>query len=317
MTLKRNRTVVASPKGFTIIELLVIIGILGLLACILLVAVQNSRAAAQRMGCSNNLRQIGVGLNSHLSAHGYYPPQNPSPNKSPGSSFSRQGISWHAYILPYIEHHVLWNEVVDAYNIDRNPWSSPHFPLLAKVVSPYVCPSDSRLKSPLTDPSGIEAAYTSYVGMIGHIDALGSGLFARNRGVTPSQITDGLSNTIAIGERPPPPSLSLGWWYTTHKFSNIQAINDFELPAESGVNPDDRQCDGLPISWTKLGNVNGYFFSNGNLNNECDKYHYWSLHDGGANFVFADGSVRFLSYGIYSHLRDLATISGGEAHYGL
>ena len=66
------------------------------------------------------------------------------------------------------------------------------------------------------------------------------------------------------------------------------------------------------LDWPGRGEVNMYFFTLGSLDNDCDRYHYWSLHPGGGNFLFADGSVRFLSYSARFVLRDLATIAGGE-----
>ncbi len=304
-------------SGFTLVELLVVVAILGVLFGLILSAVQSLRGAAARVACANNLRQIGLALHAHQSVFGRFPPQSPAPNNAEGSTFSYQGISWHVYLLPFVEQDPLWLRTLRAYNDNPDPWTRPHSEPLGTVVRLYVCPSDSRLLLPHVGLSGnnagTKAAYTSYVGMTGYAGDLRSGIFGRGRGVTPLEITDGLSNTIAIGERPPPESLSLGWWYTTHTFDNLQAVTDFEVPADTGSSPNDSLCGGDLVDWPGSGPVYIHSFKPGTLRDECDKYHYWSLHPGGANFLFADGSTRHVSYTMRFKLRLLATIAGGES----
>lgn len=311
MSRSHSKLLIRSHKGFTAIELIVVVAIIGVLLALLLPAVQKARVAAANVSCKNNLHQIGIGLHGHQATYGIFPPQHPSLNNSSGSPFSYEGISWHTYLLPYIEQDALWARVQRAYQENPHPWTVPHAANLATVVRLYVCPADGRLLVPLKDASGL-GAFTDYVGMTGYSEDMKSGMFGRRVGVTPAQITDGTSNTIAVGERPPPASLGIGWWYTTHPFTNLQAANDFEVPADTGTSPNDNQCGGYTINWPGEGEVSLYFFTRGVLENDCDRYHYWSLHPGGGNFVFADGSVRFLSYGIRFQLRFLATIAGGD-----
>jgi prepilin-type processing-associated H-X9-DG protein/prepilin-type N-terminal cleavage/methylation domain-containing protein len=301
--------------GLTLVEVIVVLAIIGILIALLLPAVQKTRALADSAACMNNLRQIGAGLHSHQAARGIFPPQYPLLNNSPGAPFSYEGIGWHVYILPYVEQDNLWSLVEGAYQQNPDPWTAPHMLPLAMVVPLYVCPADWRLLSPQPDSgltTGAVGAFTSYVGMTGHADAPKSGMFSRKPGVRPAEIRDGLSNTIAVGERPPPDSFGIGWWYTTHPFTNLQGATDFEVPADIGTNPFDPNCAGITTNWPGKGRVSLYFFSEGSLASDCDRYHYWSLHTGGANFLFIDGSVRFLSYGARFQLRDFATIAGGE-----
>lgn len=299
-------------EGFTLIEVIVVLAIISLLSALTLVAVQSSRAASRKAACGNNLRQIGVGLAAHQACYGVFPPQVPPPNNSQGSTFSYEGISWHAYILPFIEQGPLWSEIQQAYAANPSPYSPPHAELMKVVIATYVCPSDGRLKVTHTTDD-VVAAYTSYVGMTGYTNDPKSGVFGRRQGLAPGQVVDGLSNTIMVGERPPPASLSMGWWYTTHEFDGLTAANDFEVPADTGVSPLDYSiCGGEGVSWPGAGLYVAYSFTQGSLTNECDKYHYWSLHNGGANFLFADGSVRFLPYSARFQLRCLATIAGAE-----
>jgi prepilin-type processing-associated H-X9-DG protein len=282
------------------------------LASLVLVGIQQSRAAAHRAACANHLKEIGLGLASHQSTHGTFPPQAPAPNNSAGSPFSYEGIGWQVYILPFVGESVLWDVVGKAYRANPDPWSAPHQELMRTVIAIYTCPSDTRLATPLTDASGRIAAYTSYVGMTGNVVDPVSGVFGRRKGVSPAQITDGLSRTIMIGERPPPQSLSMGWWYTTHQFSNLMSATDYEVPASTGASPGDPGCGGDPVNWPGLGNTHLYFFKSGALQYDCDKNHYWSLHTGGANFLFADGSVRFMTYAGSIQVSQMASIAGAE-----
>jgi prepilin-type N-terminal cleavage/methylation domain-containing protein/prepilin-type processing-associated H-X9-DG protein len=299
-------------SGFTLIELITVVAIVGLLSAMAVMAIQSSLAASDKAACTNNLRQIGTGLTSHQKSLGVFPPQAPAPNNSEGSTFAYEGISWHTYILPFIEQGPLWAEVQAAYAANPNPYSAPHAEPMKVVIPSYICPADARLKVPHTT-DGVLAAYTSYVAMTGYTNEPMSGIFGRRRGVAPGQVTDGLSNTIMVGERPPPSSLSMGWWYTTHQFNNLTSANDFEVPADSGVSPaDSATCGGDGIFWPGNGPYVAFSFAPGSVRNECDKFHYWSLHPSGGNFLFADGSVRFLTYAARYQLRYFATIAGGE-----
>jgi prepilin-type N-terminal cleavage/methylation domain-containing protein/prepilin-type processing-associated H-X9-DG protein len=302
----------ARPSGFTLIEVIVVVSIIGILAALTIPAVQMSREAAARSACSNNLRQIGLGLQGHQSAHGTFPPQSPAPNGSEGSTYSYEGITWHVYVLPFIEQNELWSNVRTAYEASASPWGEPHRTNLRVVVSAYMCPSDGRLGMPLRDRMGNLGAYTSYVGMTGYTERPTSGVFGRRQGIHPGRITDGLSSTIMVGERPPPESLSMGWWYTTHRFTNLMAATDGEVPADTGFSPGDPLCGGNVTSWPGGGPPPAFAFGPGSIDNECDKYHYWSLHPGGANFLFCDGSVRFVKHSARFQLRSLATIDGRE-----
>ena len=301
---------VATRRGLTLVEVLTVITILTLLTLFTLVAVGDARSAAARVGCSNNLRSVGLGLQTHQVTHGIFPPQQPSPGNSPGSSFSYEGIPWHVYTLPFIEQGPLWNASQSAFRQNIDPRAPIHDPIMRAVIPTYLCPSDGRLVSPRGDPDGVVAGFTSYVGMVGR-----ESVFGRRRGIGPEAITDGLSQTILVGERPPPDSFRLGWWYTTHDFTGPASVNDGEVPPDGGSNAYDggALCAGPRVPWPGFEGQSFPFFARGTTRNDCDRLHYWSLHPGGANFLFGDGSVRFLIYSAAPRLRDLASISGGEA----
>lgn len=134
------------------------------------------------------------------------------------------------------------------------------------------------------------------------------GCFPGRPGVPLMAVTDGTSQTIMVGERPPPAVLSAGWWYTTHA-ARANAC-EFEMSAVNPIAPQNG-CSGFEVT-TPTGAVAAYVFAQGQVANKCDLYHFWSLHSGGANFLFADGSARLLRYSISPLLTDLASRNGGE-----
>ncbi len=156
-------------------------------------------------------------------------------------------------------------------------------------------------------------ALTGYLGVSG----LGSDPFILGSGYRMSgviygasrtkvtHITDGTTNTLLFGERPPSPDYQCGWWYM---FSPV-TIGLPYLPVRGMRGYADGSA-GLPAYGAcPLG---PYPYTRGDINNICDANHFWSLHTNGANFAFADGSVRFLAYSADSVLPALATRAGGE-----
>jgi prepilin-type processing-associated H-X9-DG protein len=115
-------------------------------------------------------------------------------------------------------------------------------------------------------------------------------------------VSDGLSQTIMVGERPPPDSLQAGWWYP----GLVGYGTDFRGPNNVITLGGVLLFGGDPC--TKIRGTLGP----GRLDNPCDRFHLWSLHTGGANFLFADGSARFLSYSAEPIVIALATRAGGE-----
>ncbi len=285
----------AGRSGFSLVELLVVIGIVGLLIGLLLPAVQGVRARAARSGCSNNLRQVGVALHNHHDHHGRLPPLPYSTSSDPNFRFG-----WTVHILPYIEHDVLWKASLRALQSELATWKNPPHIGFATVIKLYVCPSDPRLLSPLQDAKGITAAYTSYIGVNGARNL--DGVLGRvGSGIRLADIADGTSQTVMAGERPPPAALQAGRWYSPGPLfgQSIPPGPDDGLPVIGIPYPGD-SCRGP------------FLFGPGRLDNPCDRYHFWSLHPSGANWLFADGAVRFLSYSANDILPALATRAGGE-----
>ncbi len=281
--------------GFSLVELIIVIGVIGLLLGLLLSAVQSARESSARIACLNNLKQIGLALHNHHDIFGQLPPQ---PAKI-GSNDPNAWLSWMALILPEIEQSGLWNDTLQAFTSVRQPWINPPHLGYSTVVRLYICPDDYRLYVPKYTQGGGIAAYSSYLGVGGGRSWDGT-LGMPGPGIRFSQITDGMSQTLILGERPPPDTFVAGRWYT----SASPAAFSFSGPDEGML----VESPNVPGDL-----CNGPFrYGPGRTNNSCDRFHFWSLHPGGANFLLADGSIHFLPYSAVSVMVPLATRAGGE-----
>jgi len=135
-------------------------------------------------------------------------------------------------------------------------------------------------------------------------DAAGDGVLFQDSQVRLGQVSDVTSQTLFLGERPPSRDFRFGWWYagfgqdgrgTMDMVLGVREANFLPIPPGSA-------CTSIPYRFVSASGVDA----------PCGKFHYWSLHSGGANFAFCDGSVRFLRYEADSILPALATRAGGE-----
>jgi prepilin-type N-terminal cleavage/methylation domain-containing protein/prepilin-type processing-associated H-X9-DG protein len=283
-------------RGLSLLELLVVIAILALLMALTLSGVQKVRMSAARVRCADQVRQLGLALHGYHDAKGQLPP-GLLPDGSP-----EPYLSWLARILPHVEQGALWQDAEAAYRAEKN-FLSPAHTARDKVIPLFLCPADGRVSSPASkDITGHPVAHTSYLGVEGLNAGVNDGLLYLGSRHKLTDATDGLSSTLLIGERPPSANLDLGWWYAGWgQRQNGDA--EFLLGARTRCyNQDAATCVEGP-----------YHFTPGTFSNPCDAFHFWSPHAGGANFAFADGSVRFLRYSADEIMPALATRAGGEA----
>ena len=314
--------------GFTLIELLVVIAIIAVLIGLLLPAVQKVREAAARTKCQNNLKQIGLALHTYHDAVGSLPYARPTrvdgSVANAGNATNTGGVaypttvesfgSWQVRILPYIEQSALQQSVVG--KTTSAEYSAGRAAIRQIPVSIYQCPSDPNSAQPF--PGNSPPIYPSnYLAITGNDDWNEAGGWGSNatNGVFPvyswqrssvrkplrvTDVVDGTSNTVAVGERPVHPTLQWGWIYATD-FDTMLAIpsnDDYWGQASDGDSP---RCP------------RPSHFRQDTVDGRCAHTHYWSLHLGGANFVLADGSVRFISYTGAATVVLMASRNGGEA----
>ncbi len=275
-----------------------VIAIIGVLIGLLLPAVQRVRGAAAKTSCHNNLKQLALSLHGYHDATGAFPPGLSRSTDAGKYPF----LGWPARVLPWVEQGAIWAEVVRAFVTDPNPNDfygyQPHLTLLATPVTVFNCPSDPRLPGPVV-AKGTRAAFTSYLGVEGVNQRDRSGLLFADSAVRMTAITDGASQTLVLGERPPATDLDLGWWY--RGWGQQQDGSAEMLLGALELNTSLSNCGSVPQG-----------FGAGRIGDQCDALHFWSLHTGGGNFAMADGSVRFIEYAAAPVIPALSTRAGGE-----
>ena len=286
-------------RGFTLVELLVVLAIIAVVFALLVPAVQKVRAVANRTMCESNLHQIGLALAQYNDANDSLPPGVSS--AAPGQPYPR--TSWLTRILPYVEQVSLWNATVAAYSIHPSFALNPPHIGLSSPIALYGCPSDPRVQTVQTTFRSRKVALTSYVGVVGLDYVTPNGVLFLDSRVRYADIRDGMSATIMVGERPPSTDFFYGWWYggdgqdMTGTPDMLLGVRELNLGDDAEV----ANCSPGP-----------YHYISGNFNTECDIFHFWSPHSAGANFLFADGSVHFLLYNSNTVLPALASRAGGE-----
>ena len=251
-------------SGFTLIELLVVIAIISVLISLLLPAVQSAREAARRINCFNNLKQLGIALHNYHDAVQAFPPgyvssQSPGSNPVYDGNDTGAGWAWGSLILPQMEQDPIYHAI----NFSLSVAYPANDTASTMRISTYLCPSDDTRQlvsvypfyPSVYPPPGAtpvdQVAGSNYVGMFG-IGEIGShpgggeGCFFRNSRVTVASITDGTSQTIAIGERSHTLSYVTwtarsinGWLYKT---SSVEGGRD-------KFNPDPEECWTWPAIW--------------------------------------------------------------------
>jgi prepilin-type N-terminal cleavage/methylation domain-containing protein/prepilin-type processing-associated H-X9-DG protein len=271
--------------AFTLIELLVVIAIIAILIGLLLPAVQKVREAAARLQCQNNLKQIGLACQNYHDARKAFPPGYlATAPYLDGATDTTPGWGWGAFLLPYLEQDTLHRQL----NFNQPVQKAP---AIQTMVLVYLCPSDLTPPGafPIPDRFGSPlclAAPSSYAACVGGDETsttgpTGLGVFYRNSRTRVTDITDGSSSTILIGERAW--SNANGIW--------AGAVNN-GVCKRGALNP----CPGNTAAWSPAATL---VQAHSHLNNPTADTDgglddFSSRHTGGSNFLFADGSVHFL-----------------------
>lgn len=291
-------------SAFTLVELLVVIAIIGILVGLLLPAVQAAREAARRMSCSNNVKQISLAMHNYESAHRKFP-----------FGWGTHGALWSSLILPFMEQDNLYKQIEFSEALNWGSYA-PLEDVAGTVVSAYRCPSlpiaDSYDNSsiPLRRPMSYRAnggsevtsddTSTRPVPDTKSFEMLDlNGVFYACSGTQFGHISDGTSNTFAIGES-----------YTNPTFVKDGQGMDFWYIGSPQADP--CRCDG-GTGGTEFSEAAGSTYMRMNLQIRDPGAHgrlmelaFGSYHVGGAHFGMCDGSVQFLSENMdlttYQHL---------------
>lgn len=184
--------------GFTLVELLVVIAIIGVLIGMLLPAVQTVREAARRIGCGNNLRQIGIALQNYHSVHQHFPPGGIEFRFGPprGNGPPQRNLAWSAFLLPQLDQQNVFD------NIDfKQAFDSPaNAEAAASTLTVYICPSSQR-RTIVTSASRGPCDYGGIFGeRISGPNNPPKGLMVYDQTFSHSDISDGSSNTLIVAE---------------------------------------------------------------------------------------------------------------------
>jgi prepilin-type N-terminal cleavage/methylation domain-containing protein/prepilin-type processing-associated H-X9-DG protein len=253
-------------RAFTLIELLVVIAIIAILIGLLLPAVQKIREAANRMKCSNNLKQIGLACHNYNDTFGNLPAGWVTSN----TVQPNPGWSWATIILPFVEQDNLYKQLNP--NVDPNaPGGAPGATAtngLQTRISTYRCPSDGTANG-----NDINTLMNSY-GKSNYVinrELVGPDAANKPAPMAVATIPDGSSNTILVGERDSVKNVA-GTWVRAN-----QTSASFEGRPGRKLN---LPYPGSPPPPTGTG--------------ACERLGFTSMHPGGCNFVLGDGSVRFI-----------------------
>jgi prepilin-type N-terminal cleavage/methylation domain-containing protein/prepilin-type processing-associated H-X9-DG protein len=318
----QNPRIVASKTGgFTLVELLVVITIIGILIALLLPAVQAAREAARTMQCSNNLRQIGIGLHNFESQQKAFPPGTLCKLRFTGLAASYGGEREWPYLLhfllPYLEQQNYYDALKGPKFALENPWILPADwtgVVNGVPVPQFLCPSDFLGDDVTPVGGGVRLTKSNYLGIFpGRYDgdSYSGGTYkntATNRratfrpyeGTPAADFTDGMSNTMAVAEylKGVDSTDVRGGFYTNRAGCKFLYVT---------TSPNSKLSDSL-CSFDAGFCPSGSPHNDPSQNLPCmpgsDDTNYAtprSRHPGGLNTVFCDGSVHFISDNIHSY----------------
>jgi prepilin-type N-terminal cleavage/methylation domain-containing protein/prepilin-type processing-associated H-X9-DG protein len=311
-------------RGFTLIELLVVIAIIGVLIALLLPAVQAAREAARRAQCTNNLKQIGLALHNYEGTYGSFPfgvmTYNHADPSTTGAN-ARKDQSFFNYILAQMEQGSILNSI----NFSFPAEGLIQHTAFDNQIAGFICPSDSLIR-PYTLAESVQAYFqSSYAGNAGTLDSIrywqgatgnpkdiiADGALSRGVVFRMSEFLDGTGGTLFVGEfsrfkndteRVKNFGNRFGWWGTEIAGVSRPSVIATAVPR---INANLRVPDVEPVGPAG--------FRGDPRNLEMGQFGFRSQHPGGANFLFVDGSARFLKQTIaFEVYRGLSTRRGGE-----
>jgi prepilin-type N-terminal cleavage/methylation domain-containing protein/prepilin-type processing-associated H-X9-DG protein len=297
--------------GFTLIELLVVIAVIGVLIALLLPAVQSARASARRTQCTNNLKQIGLAMHNYHASLNVFPPGYISltVGNQPNGNEVGPGWGWGTMLLNALEQGPLFS----ATNFNL-PITDPSARTVRESnLSVFLCPSSVGsgpvlLADSSNNPLLGDLSAGQYIASAGQFEpgdspADNNGVFYRNSRISLRDITDGSSLTLMVGER----SRNLADATWVGAVASAVVCTNPQWPV--------RNCEPSNVlvlghtgpvvgeqPWVDVPNYKG-----------AGADDFWSLHPGGCNFLFCDGSVRFIKETVNPTVfSSLATRASGE-----
>ena len=330
-----------SDSGFTLVELLVVIAIIGILIGLLLPAVQAAREAARRAQCTNNMRQLALGLHNYLDTYKVFPALGSETRASLSNPSMSDFVyfSWAMMVLPYIEQRAQYDKMMQLLASASPP--RPHQAPLQADIATFWCPSDTRPtdrslnNAPLNYRACLGDQYRqTWRDAIRRPEYSTRGIFQIQRWLSMAAISDGTSNTIMLGEMligkgdceypgdvafnfydNQPPSVCIARIDPTNRRKLIPPCNS------GGRAPGGRAWSGIPyhVGFSTIISPNGP---------SCLREVYLladfmgtasSRHPGGVNVAMADGSVRFISETINTGDQNRVDTypNTGQSYYGV